>query len=154
MNLEQQKKRARELLRGVRLGDADALGRLRRYHDRWADADQATLQRLVALHDAQFALAREQGFASWPKLKAFIVATAHPRHTRLFVTEATWIADRVQGLVRTHASGVPAALEQIREWHPRFADASDEEIRRAPFTVEDARLAYAREHGFDSWDDL
>ena len=38
--------------------------------------------------------------------------------------------------------------------HPRFADCSDEEIRLASFSEEDARLVYAREHGFESWDDL
>ena len=32
---------------------------------------------------------------------------------------------------------------------------TDEEIRQAPFTEEaDARLVYAREHGFETWDDL
>lgn len=60
----------------------------------------------------------------------------------------------MHGLLRTRSSAGPAALEQIREWHPRFCDWSDEEIRRAPFTVEDARLVYAREHGFDTWEDL
>ena len=76
MNLEQQKKRARELLRGIRHGDADAIGRLRRYHTRWADADESTLRQFVALHDAQFALAREQGFVSWPKLKASMMSSS------------------------------------------------------------------------------
>jgi ankyrin repeat protein len=65
-----------------------------------------------------------------------------------------WIADRARGLLRTRQSAGPAALEQIREWHPRFADCSDEENRLAPFSEEDARLVYAREHGFESWDDL
>ena len=51
-------------------------------------------------------------------------------------------------------SAGPAALEQIREWHPRFSDRAIEEIRQAPFTEEDARLVYAREHGFETWDDL
>ena len=41
MNLEQQKKRARELLRALRAGDADALARLRAHHTRWATVDQA-----------------------------------------------------------------------------------------------------------------
>lgn len=154
MNLEQQKKRARELLRGIRLGDADAIGRLRRYHTRWADADESTLRQFVALHDAQFAVAREQGFVSWPKLKAFAQSTAGSRHTRLFVTDVAWIEDRVRGLSRTRASGVPAALEQIREWHPRFGNASDDDIRHVTFTDEDARLVYAREHGFERWEDL
>ena len=62
--------------------------------------------------------------------------------------------DRVHGLLRTRQSAGPAALEQIREWHPRFADRTDEEIRQAPFTEDDARLVYAREHGFETWDDL
>jgi hypothetical protein len=112
------------------------------------------VRQLVALHDAQFVLAREQGFASWPKLKACAEPSSRSRHTRLFVADVAWITDRVQGLLRTRRSAGPAALEQIREWHPRFADRTDEEIRQAPFTAEDARLVYAREHGFETWDDL
>jgi ankyrin repeat protein len=151
VNLEQQKKRARELLHGIRAGDPDAIQRLRRYHARWTDVDESRLRQLVALHDAQFTLAREQGFGSWPRLKAFAESTTDSRHTRFFVADLAWIEDRVRGLLRTHATGVAAALEQIREWHPRFSDASDEEICRAPFTEDDARLVYSREHGFEDW---
>ncbi len=154
MNLDQQKKQARELLRAIRAGNEDAIYRLRRQHSRWTTSDEATVRQLVALHDAQFVLAREQGFASWPKLKAYAEPVSRSRHTRLFVADVAWIADRVQGLLRTRQSAGPAALEQIREWHPRFADGTDEEIRQAPFTEEDARLVYAREHGFETWDDL
>jgi ankyrin repeat protein len=87
-------------------------------------------------------------------LKAYAEPSSHSRHTRLFVADVAWIADRVRGLMQTRQSAGPAALEQIREWHPRFADRTDEEIRQAPFTEEDARLVYAREHGFETWDDL
>lgn len=121
---------------------------------RWAALDQATVRQLVSLHDAQFVLAREQGFASWPKLKAYAEPSSRSRHTRLFVADVAWIMDRVHGLLLTRHSAGPAALEQIREWHPRFSEKSDEEIRQAPFTEEDARLVYAREHGFETWDDL
>ena len=154
MNLEQQKKQARDLLRAIRAGDADALSRLRRHHARWAALDEGAVRQLVSLHDAQFSLAREQGFASWPKLKAYAEPSSHPRHTRLFVADLAWITDRVHGLLRTRDSAGPAALEQIREWHPRFSGCTDDEIRQAPFTEEDARLVYAREHGFETWDDL
>ena len=153
MNLEQQKKQARELLRAIRSGNSDALSRLRRQHSRWA-VDDATVRQQVALHDAQFVLAREQGFASWTKLKAYAEPSPHSRHTRLFVADVAWIADRVRGLLRTRQSAGPAALEQIREWHPRFSDWTDDEIRKAEFTEADARLVYAREHGFETWDDL
>ena len=154
MNLEQQKKQARELLRAIRGGDEGALARLRRCHSRWSAVADAAVRQLVALHDAQFVLARDQGFSSWPKLKAYAEPSSRSRHTRLFVADAQWLADRVQGLLRTRQSAGPDALEQIREWHPRFADMTDEEIRQAPFTEADARLVYAREHGFETWDGL
>lgn len=154
MNLEHQKKRARALLRAIRSGDADALSRLRSHHARWAGLDEKIVRQFVVLHDAQFVLAREQGFASWAKLKLYAEPSSHCGHTRLFVADLAWITDRVHGLLRTRRSAGPAALEQIREWHPRFFDWSDEEIRQAPFTEEDARLVYAREHGFESWGEL
>ena len=154
MNLEQQKKQAREFLRAVRSGQAAALDRLRARHRRWAQTDDATVRQAMALHDAQFVIAREQGFASWTKLKAYAGGSAQGRRTRVFVADVKWIADRVQGLVRTRQSAGPAALEQIREWHPRFSASSDQEILDAPFSDEDARLVYAREHGFDSWEEL
>ena len=154
MNLEQQKKQARELLRAVRAGKTDAFARLRGQHHRWVTVADATVQQEMALHDAQFVIAREQGFASWTKLKAYAAPSPHARYTRLFVPDIQWITDRVHGLLQTRHSAGPAALEQIREWHPRFDGCSDEEILRAAFTAEDARLVYAREHGFDCWDDL
>ena len=154
MNLEQQKKQARELLRAIRAGQVEALGRLRERHRRWADVNDAIVQQEVALHDAHFVVAREQGFASWTKLKAYVEERTGARHTRLFVADVGWIEERVRGLMRTRLSAGPAALEQIREWHPRFSGWSDEEIRQAPFSEADARLVYAREHGFDGWDEL
>jgi hypothetical protein len=35
LNLEQQKKQARELLRAIRAGNQDAISCLRRHHSRW-----------------------------------------------------------------------------------------------------------------------
>ena len=67
----------------------------------------------------------------WPKLKAYAEASSHSRHPRLIVADVEWVADRVRGLLRTRQSAGPAALEQIREWQPRFADKTDEEIRQA-----------------------
>jgi hypothetical protein len=154
LNLEQQKKQARELLRAIRGGSPEAFARLRSQHLRWANTDDATVRQELALHDAQFVIAREQGFASWTKLKAYAEPSPRSRHTRLFVADIQWITDRVHGLLRTRRSAGPAALEQIREWHPRFESCSDEEIRQASFTEADARLVYAREHGFDTWEDL
>lgn len=154
MNLEQQKKQARELLRDLRAGNNAALARLRRQHLRWATVDDVGVRQDVALHDAQFVIAREQGFTSWTKLKTYTEPSDGVRHTRIFVADVQWIADRVHGLVRTRHSAGPAALEQIRTWHPRFDGCSDAEILEAPFTEADAKIVYAKEHGFDTWDEL
>lgn len=154
MNLEQQKKQARELLRALRAGNRAALARLRGQHLRWASADDAGVRQDVALHDAQFVIAREQGFTSWTKLKTYAEPSGSVSHTRIFVADVQWITDRVHGLLRTRHSAGPAALEQIRNWHPRFDGCSDAEILEAPFSEADAQLVYAKEHGFDSWNEL
>src|SRR6476469_9923597 len=58
-NLEQQRKRAKDLLKAAHDGDAQALSRIRAYVP-----DAKELQ----LADAQLTIAREAGFDSWPKL--------------------------------------------------------------------------------------
>ena len=65
LNLEQQHKRAKDLLRAAREGDAAALARIQGVR-----ADAGTVSRPLQLADAQLAVAREQGFESWPALAA------------------------------------------------------------------------------------
>lgn len=155
INLEQQKKRARELLNAVRAREPDAIERFRRHHPRGSGQTAASVGAATwALHDAQLVVAREHGFPSWPRLKARLDAEAAARRTRLFVREVEFYEDRAEGLVSARQAGVPDALEQIREWHPRFADAPDDAIRTAAFGLEDARLVYARQHGFRTWTEL
>ena len=64
-NLDQLRKQAKELLESYRSGDPSAMAEVRRF-ERHATYDK------FALHDAQRVLARSYGFASWPKLKAFV----------------------------------------------------------------------------------
>ena len=80
LNLEQQKNRAKELLRAVKAGDAEALSRFAATRSDFVipdspDAPQVT----VKLADAQFVVARELRFASWTKLKAHIAAMERQR---------------------------------------------------------------------------
>lgn len=149
--LEQQRKRARELLRAHRAGDATATRRLRQHHPRLAEAPETEVAASpLRLHDAQLVIAREYGFPSWPRLKRHIEETTARQHA--FVRELSYYEDRAAGLVSVHQGGLPDALAIIRERHPRFRDRADEEIRAAEFGLDDARLVYAREHGFESWD--
>jgi hypothetical protein len=59
-DLDQLRRQAKELRRSVLAGDGDAIERLLRY----ADVDPAS----VTLSTAQLVIARESGFASWPRL--------------------------------------------------------------------------------------
>lgn len=68
LDLEQQKKRAKELCRLFRAGDASARARFRAHHPR-ADGPATDLGRLG---EAQLVVARELGLPSWPRLKAHI----------------------------------------------------------------------------------
>src|SRR5260221_14168336 len=61
-NLEHLKEQAKDLLRKIREGDAVAIERVRSHVSFSAPAS-------VKLVDAQHVIAREYGFASWPKLK-------------------------------------------------------------------------------------
>lgn len=69
LNLEYYRKQAKALLRAAKAGDAKALQRIRLYSPKLSHTE------VPALHDAQFAIAREQGFPSWPSFKSFITET-------------------------------------------------------------------------------
>jgi len=65
LNLEQQHKLAKDLLAAARAGDAPAVARIQAVR-----SDAGGPDRPLKLADAQLALAREAGFASWPALVA------------------------------------------------------------------------------------
>jgi hypothetical protein len=72
LDLEQQRKRAKDLLRAFHAGDEAARRRFRQHPTAiWKDGD---LLRPPRLSDAQFVIAREIGLPSWPRLKAHILA--------------------------------------------------------------------------------
>ncbi len=69
-SLEQLKKQAKELLQSFILRGPEAVQRVREFHpdfSKLGDAESACVE--FSLADAQLTLAREYGFASWPKLK-------------------------------------------------------------------------------------
>jgi ankyrin repeat protein len=66
-NLEFYRKQAKALLKASKAGDSIATQRLH------LDSPKLESNAVPALHDAQLAVAREQGFASWPRFRAFLV---------------------------------------------------------------------------------
>ena len=127
-SLEQLRKQAKELVRERRGGSEP-----------------------LRLSDAQLALAREYGFPSWPKLKAYVdrVSANGPALTHAFVDDIGYYEDRAEGLRSVVESGLASGIAIVRTYHPALTDASDAEIRA--LSRGDARLVLAREHGFASW---
>ena len=82
-SLEQLRKQAKELLRAYRGGDSSAIAQLRAAKPGLSSPDG---QHPATLGDAQFALAKEYGFESWPKLKRHILVTRRPADYH----EPTW----------------------------------------------------------------
>ena len=58
---------------------------------------------------------------------------------------------QARDVLKGHANHDPAVAQRIREFHPRWAKASDAEIFAAHLTLSDVQLAIARECGFSSW---
>lgn len=64
------------------------------------------------------------------------------------------LAAMAQRLLKAHREGDPRAVPQIRNWLPGAARQDDLQILRGPFSADDARLALAREYGWESWQEL
>ena len=105
----------------------------------------------LRLSDAQREVARAYGFASWPRLKAYVerVTTHGPGLTHAFVDEVGYYEDRAEGLRSVVASGLENGIAVVRAHHPALADATESDIRAIGSA--DARLVLAREHGFSGW---
>jgi Ankyrin repeats (3 copies) len=143
--VDHHRKSAKELLRAARAGEPDAVARL---HEALGDAPER-----LRLADAQRAIAREHGHASWAAFRKDIerqpdepvrsVARLGPVPAARF----EWSANR---LLRTLAEGDEQALRRIRAHVPRLAPFGDTAVRQRA-TIADARLVVAREYGFPTW---
>ena len=106
LKLEYYRKQAKNLLKAVKSGDREAGARLTHNVARFSQSNFAG----VALHDAQLAIAREQGFASWPRFKTFLEQPTLD----------------LQGLVETFVDAALSDLRRAEEapaGHPQIADA-------------------------------
>jgi hypothetical protein len=134
-SLEQLRKQARERLRQQRLTEPAA-----------------------TLAAAQFALAREYGFESWPRLVQHIRALHPSRVEQLeqiaahILAGASGDANALERLIEhTGASYSPAQMRiRVEGWINDVAGPG----RASNWTIDDARLTVARQYGFDTWEAL
>ena len=115
LNLEQQRKRAKELLRDIRAETPAALSRSQSCgHKISSDTAQ--------LADAQLVIARENGFASWPKMKTHIDQIAE--HNRQIANGAPSVLDTANTLHLRCGSDIRHGL-QIAGFTGAFLEFSD-----------------------------
>jgi len=89
-NLEHLKYQAKDLLKGHAARDVAVAQRVREFHPRWAKAPDAEIfEATLRVSDAQLAIAREYGFASWVRLKRRVEnpkpsdEVSRPHHERI-----------------------------------------------------------------------
>jgi len=134
-DLRQLRRQAKELRDAVRRGDAAALERFGRQHP-------AALQGIASLASAQLVIARELGFASWPRLKAAIDAGAASVDRRMHALVTAVIEGRLRqardifgadpgiarrGLLAATVLGDAEAVREMLAADPAAAVAMDEE---------------------------
>jgi Family of unknown function (DUF5990)/Domain of unknown function (DUF5655) len=103
-DLDQLRRQARELHRAALAGDAGALRRLRQ------------VSGTVGLSAAQLAIAREYGFASWPKLKAEVERRRTQAVTGAGENEDPAREDRADQDSAAVAGPEPAAAPPVKSW--------------------------------------
>lgn len=106
IDLDQQRKRAKELCRDRRAGDPAAADRFRRHHPA---ANRHGHDRPVSLADAQLVIARELGLPSWPRLRTHVALLDRAR--RAMTRAAAPDGDRPTLHIRCGSDLEPALRE-------------------------------------------
>jgi hypothetical protein len=149
-NLEFERKQAKKLLRQLRKGDPEALSRVRAKLTHSAETKPEEFQ----LSDAQFTIAREYGFTSWPRLvEYFETLVRHEISGRLD-------SHRDPRSLEAWARTIRVEHQEKRVWTaqflgayvPRFYARTTEQVIAADVTLEDAQLATARMYRYPSWE--
>lgn len=150
-SLEYARKEAKALLRRLRAGNAEALGLARSRHPQIDRTDLSSIR----LADAQLAVARDHGFASWPRLVRYlgdVERQQHGHHQLHFGPDV--FEHEARRLLAHHRARRSHAARQIAAYVPRFYGLSVEEVFVSTVTEDEARLAVARGHGSPSWEVL
>jgi hypothetical protein len=146
--IEFHRKAAKELLRSVCAGDPAALARVREA--------LGSVPAEPRLADAQRAIAREHGHASWAAFRRDVESPeGEPARPvgRIGPGTPERYARAARALLDGLASGDERARRRLRAHVPRLARLDDAALR-ARASEADARLVIAREYGFPTWQGL
>lgn len=153
-SLKYERKDAKALLKQIRAGDAGALNRLHSTHpvvlrDRRPDD--------LKLADVQHVIARERGFASWPRLVEYFEEMERHRNAPRFNSPEESVEQleaTARGIVRRHQRGDLIVARELAHFVPRFFARPIAEILATPISADEARLVVARENRRVSWQEL
>ena len=148
-NLDQYKKRAKELVKAAKAGDARAFALMREHHPRLKKASDDELRRAkFALADAQLIVARWHGFESWPQFAKHIETITSESSSRIWTRAEKTLVDgdvaTLDTMLVRHGDMLRKGPVQSSWWGglaPNYAKG-------------DARAIIAREHDFESWDEF
>jgi hypothetical protein len=145
-SLEYERKEAKALLRRLRAADPESVARARARLPRFDTVGPTR----VRLADAQLIIARDYGFASWPRLVRYFGDIERQRHApRQSPRSREHYEAGVRRLVAEHRS--QWAGRTLAAYVPRFYGMSVEAVFAEDVGEEDARLAVARSNGAASW---
>lgn len=149
-SLEYARKEAKSLLRQLRAADSNAVARARACHPAFPDSPSE-----ARLADAQLVVAREHGFASWPKLVRYMgdVERQERAHVQLHGDRSSFEAHATHMLEQHRARSI-AAGRTLAAYVPRFYGLTIDDVLASEVDEEDARLAVARSNGAPSWEVL
>ncbi|MFD9945074.1 ankyrin repeat domain-containing protein [Nonomuraea sp. NPDC059023] len=145
-NAEYYRKQAKHLHHAYAAGDAAAGARV-------AEVLGDRAEERFLLSDAQFVLAQEHGFRTWPEFRAHVESRATTEErpvSRLMGVSPGIYASMADTLLTELRRDTPAALRRLRAYVPRHATATS----AATAGLRDARLIIARELGFPTWQEL
>lgn len=144
--LDFERKQAKALLRALRDADTAALDRARA-------VGEAATGATWALSDAQRIVAREYGFASWPKLVRWFEALVRQgaRGARHDIAPRSRYLELVDDFLRAHAEQSAWTAQALTGYAPRFYGARTAAAFAVTPTRAEAELVIARMHGFESW---
>jgi ankyrin repeat protein len=131
-SLEHLRKQAKTLARAHRDADPEAIARVA--------AQRVDPESPLKLSSAQLVVAREYGFVSWPRLRAYVnrVAEHGPGLQHAFHEDVDYYEGRAFGLLASAQDGTESATATFAE-------------RDLSMTEAGARAVVARQHGFSSW---
>ena len=133
-SLEQLRKQAKELLRAHRAGDPGAAARVAAHHPH--------PEKPLKLAGTQLVVAREHGFPSWARLRAYVerVAAYGPDLEHAYHEDLEYYEGRAHGLLASAQDGTGSAVAAFESTDPA-----------TPATEAGARSLVARRHGFETW---